>query len=104
MTSDKFWQNFPTDLAQRIAKQVKQKRLKLNITQVELAERSGVSLGSIKRFESNSEISLKHLLFIAVVLESTHAFRDLFAIQEDRSIDEILKARKSAKRIRASKK
>jgi transcriptional regulator with XRE-family HTH domain len=104
MAQNKFWEDFPTDLAKRIASQARQKRLKLNITQVELAERSGVSLGSIKRFESNAEISLKHLLFIAVVLESTDTFRDLFAIQEDRSIDEILKARKSAKRKRASNK
>jgi len=98
-----FWEHFPTDLAQRIASQARQKRLKLNITQAELAERSGVSLGSIKRFESTSEISLKHLLHVAVVLESTDTFRELFEIREDRSIDEILKSRKSTQRKRARK-
>jgi transcriptional regulator with XRE-family HTH domain len=38
------------------------------ISQAELAMRSGVSLGSIKRFEGSGEISLISLLRIAAVL------------------------------------
>ena len=37
-------------------------RKKAGLSQVELAERSGVSLGSIKRFENSGQISLESLL------------------------------------------
>ncbi len=43
-------------------------RKQLTLTQGELAERSGVSLGSIKRFESSGQISLESLLKLAQIL------------------------------------
>jgi transcriptional regulator with XRE-family HTH domain len=46
-----------------------QKRLDKNPTQEGLAKRSGVSLGSLKRFESSGHISLESLLKLALVLE-----------------------------------
>ncbi|MDL2307122.1 helix-turn-helix transcriptional regulator [Desulfovibrio sp. OttesenSCG-928-C06] len=55
----------PKDIRIRIASKAKARRLFLNISQKELADRSGVSLGSIKRFESNGQISLSSLLELA---------------------------------------
>ena len=40
----------PTEVRQEIAAKAKERRLALNILQMELAERSCVSLGSINRF------------------------------------------------------
>jgi transcriptional regulator with XRE-family HTH domain len=37
----------PTEIRQEIAARAKERRLTLNISQKELAERSGVSLGSV---------------------------------------------------------
>ena len=71
----------PTDVREEVAAKAKERRLALNISQMELAERSGVSLGSIKRFENNGLVSLSHLLEIALVLGTLGDFDCLFSVQ-----------------------
>ena len=61
-----------------------------NQSQTELAARSGVSYGSLKRFEQTGEISLESLLKIAVVLQAAEPFADLFKPSELKSIQEII--------------
>ena len=48
----------PNLMASKIAENMTSLRLWKNITQHELAKRSGVSLGSLKRFERNHEIDV----------------------------------------------
>ncbi len=62
-----------------IASKARDIRLKLNLSQQTLAERSGVSYGSLKKFEQTGEISLKSLLKLAVVLDCMDHFKTLFA-------------------------
>ena len=69
----------PQENRQEIAARAKERRLALNISQRELAERSGVSLGSVKRFESSGLVSLSSLLEIALVLGCLNDFDCLFA-------------------------
>ncbi len=96
----------PMSIAKNIAASLKQRRLELNITQTELAEKSGVSYGSIKRFETKYEISLSNLLMIAVVLNATEEFKLLFSKKQYTTIEEIVKMteKKERKRARKSKK
>lgn len=54
------------------------RRKELKITQKDLALKSGVSYGSIRRFETTGEISLKSLIQIAKVLNSLEDFNKLF--------------------------
>lgn len=91
----------PKEVADDIAVRAKQRRLQMNITQKELAVRSGVSFGSIKRFEQKGQVSLKNLLQIAVVLRSLDEFGELFKAESYRSIDEMLEQKKANKRERA---
>ena len=58
--------------------------------QKELAERSGVSLGSIKRFEQTGEISLQSLTKIAIALRAEDELESLFTSANFESIEEIL--------------
>ena len=46
--------------------------------------------GSLKRFEDLHEISLKHLLMLAVVLDATEEFDSLFSKRQHESMDEAL--------------
>ena len=62
---------------QNIKNQFKERRLLLKYTQKTLSDKSGVSLGSIKRFESSGEIALKSLLKLSVVLECLEDFSAL---------------------------
>ncbi len=52
----------------------KQRRLSLGYTQQTLAKMTGVSLGSVKRFESSGEISFKSLLKLSLLLECLDDF------------------------------
>ena len=54
------------------------RRKELKISQKDLAFKSGVSYGSIRRFETTGEISLKSLIQIAKVLNSLEDFNKLF--------------------------
>lgn len=93
----------PIEIAKDISKRAKQNRIQQNLTQQELAERSGVSFGSIKRFEQKSEISLKHLLRIAIVLRSSDEFDLLFKMQRYQSIDDVIRENSRKERKRARK-
>lgn len=66
------------------------RRKALKLSQEELAKRSGVSFGSVKRFERTGEISLTSLLKIAVVLESEDDFNSLFARKNYQSLQEVI--------------
>lgn len=65
-----------------IVDRVKLRRKELKLTQKELAKRSGVSYGSIRRFESNGEISLTSLLKIANAINCLEDFKELFKYQQ----------------------
>lgn len=92
----------PYDLIIKIAEQAKAKRLSLNLTQQSLSERSGVSLGVIKKFERMGKISIESLLKIALVLDSLTEFSALFKpkpLESYPTLDLLLK-QKSRKRGR----
>jgi len=80
----------PYEVSIELAERAKAKRKYMNLTQQQLADRSGVSLGSLKRFERTGEVSLSSLLKIAGVLDSLKEFDDLFKKPEYTSIEEIL--------------
>jgi len=93
----------PKAIAMEIARNMKQRRLEADLSQQALAKRSGVSLGTLKRFEIQSEISIKHLLMIAVALGATDEFHKLFTQIQYRSIDELIKVKKAKTRKRGRK-
>lgn len=83
----------PSSVMQELKERFKQVRLSFGLTQEGLAKRSGVSLGSIKRFESSGEISLKSLLKLALVLECLDDFVSIASPKTPTvsSIDELIK-------------
>jgi transcriptional regulator with XRE-family HTH domain len=92
----------PVAIMKGIAVRMRARRLELNLTQKGLATKAGVSMGSLKRFENSHEISLKHLIMIAVVLDATEEFEHLFSKRQYESIEEVLKMSKVKKRERGS--
>jgi transcriptional regulator with XRE-family HTH domain len=85
----------PEAIMKKIAEKVKRNRLELNLSQSALAAKSGVSLGSLKRFEHSGEISLKNMVMLALALDSTEEFGLLFSKQQYQSIDELLNKNKA---------
>jgi transcriptional regulator with XRE-family HTH domain len=80
----------PGLLMKGIAERARRNRLELNLSQEALAEKAGVSLGSLKRFEHSAEISLKKLILIAVALDATEEFGLLFSKRQYQNLDELL--------------
>ncbi len=68
----------------QLAARFKARRLAMNLTQKELAERSGVTSASLKRFERHGLIALHSLLKLAQVLACLDDFDTLAA--EDRTM------------------
>lgn len=64
----------PTDFLVEIAAKHKVLRKQKGLTQSELAKRSGVSLGSVKRFELTGQISLESLLKLSQLLNRINDF------------------------------
>lgn len=73
----------PGDLLIETAKKHRKLRKFLQLTQVELAKKSGVSYGTIKRFEQTGKISFESLLRLAHVLGRLGDFEPVFSITED---------------------
>jgi transcriptional regulator with XRE-family HTH domain len=80
----------PKEIATGIAANLRARRKEMKMSMDKLAAISGVSYGSIKRFESSGEISLTSLLKIAVVLDLADEFENLLARQTINSIQEII--------------
>ena len=64
----------PYDLLEELALKHKTIRKQAGLTQSELARRSGVSLGSIKRFELTGQVSLDSLLKLVQILNRLNDF------------------------------
>lgn len=64
----------PYDILEELAQKHKALRKQAGLTQSELAKRSGVSFGSIKRFELTGQISLESLLKSVQVLNRLSDF------------------------------
>ena len=90
MDSSFFNQKTPNEIARNLADKIKEHRKKLKISQEVLAQKSGVSLGSIKRFETKYEISLQSFIKIAIALDLDNEFENLFTQKTYNSINEII--------------
>lgn len=80
----------PGEIDMLIAQRIRAIRKRRKISQKRLSEKSGVSLGSVKRFEQSGEISLISLTKIAIALEIESELENLFKEVPFLSIEEII--------------
>ena len=78
------------ELDQKLAQRVQNIRKRRSISQERLASMSGVSYGSIKRFETSGQISLISLTKIAMALDIADDIRNLFTTVPYRDIQEVI--------------
>lgn len=79
----------PAELTLLLAQRVRERRLAQELTQQGLAERAGVTLASLKRFERTGQIALLSLLRLAVALGQTEEFAQLFPAPPLRSLAQL---------------
>ena len=78
------------ELDQKLAQRVRNIRKRRSVSQEKLAVMSGVSYGSIKRFESSGQISLISLTKIAMALDIADELRNLFTQVPYKDIQEVI--------------
>lgn len=88
------------ELDQNLAGRVRKIRKRRSISQEKLAHMSGVSYGSIKRFESTGQISLLSLTKIAMALDMADELRNIFSQVPYRNIQEVINETQLAERQR----
>ena len=78
------------ELDQKLAQRVRNIRKRRSISQEKLASMSGVSYGSIKRFEMTGKISLLSLTKIAMALDIADELRGIFTNIPYKDIQEVI--------------
>jgi len=89
-----------TEIVLEMAARLKKRRLAQNLTQEGLVRRSGVPLGTLKKFERSGQISLRSFIQLAVALKDEKALEDLLLEQEFKTLDDVLRNDKPQKRGR----
>ena len=78
------------ELDKNLALRVRKIRKRRKISQQKLADLSGVSYGSVKRFETSGQISLLALTKIAMALDMADELRNIFSQVPYRNIQEVI--------------
>ncbi len=87
--SEFIWET-PEEIDAALAKRLRNVRRRRKISQEKLSDLSGVSLGSIKRFEATGLISLTSLTKLAMALDLADEIRGLFTNAAYRNIQEVI--------------
>ena len=86
--------NSPLDVAKNLASRLKNVRKRKKITQKILADRSGVSYATLRKFEQTGQISLESLIKLCMELGVVGEINNLFTQPVYGSIEEVINDRK----------
>ena len=89
------------DIAKGIADDFRRRRIEKNITRDQLAERSGVAVSNIVRFEQKGLISLRNLISLAMALGYTSELKNVFAQPKYSTMEELTQIRKNSNKKKA---
>jgi transcriptional regulator with XRE-family HTH domain len=89
------------DTLRELAERARRLRLVHKLRQTELAERAGISVATIRRFEKTGMASFENVLRIATALKADAPFGKLFEAAAYASLDEALAQSEISKRRRA---
>ncbi|ASL25594.1 helix-turn-helix domain-containing protein [Azotobacter chroococcum] len=89
----------PAEIAREVGKNAQTLRLSKNLSRKTLAEQSGVSESSIKRFELTGSITLEAMILLATSLDELTPISRLFKPSQPNSYEEL----KNSKRKRGTK-
>lgn len=84
----------PEEISLSVAKNTKNLRKRLKISRKKMSEISGVSYGSIKRFEETGNISFVSLIKLAIALDGVDDIKRIFSEIPYKSIQEVINEQK----------
>lgn len=91
-TPSAFALHTPAEIQRRICERLRARRLRLGWMQATLAERAGVSLATVRRFERSGQITLANFLRLLHALGTLDELADRFEAAPVRTLDELAAA------------
>lgn len=89
------------DIARKLADDFRRRRVERGLTREDVAQKSGVALANICRFEQKGLISLKNLISLAIALDYIHEIRNIFAVPKYSTMEELTQIRKNTGKKKA---
>ena len=91
---------FPSaeEISSGLAAKLRQRRLDERLTQEGLSRRSGVSLGTLKKFERTGRISLVSFVSLVIALREERAFENFLQERKFETLEQVLATPKKPKR------
>ena len=93
----------PAEISVALGRRIQARRLAHGWTQRELAERAGVALDTLKKFERTGQVSLLRLVRLVIALGGTDELEALLASHAPRSLDDLTRPRRQRGRTRGSR-
>lgn len=91
------------DIARALAEDFRKRRVEKNLTREQVAEKSGVAVSNIVRFEQKGLVSLKNLISIAMAMGYTSEVKNIFSEPKYFTMEELSQIRKNTGKTRAHK-
>lgn len=92
------------DVCLELGRRARTLRLAQNVTQKELAERAGLSFGTVRNLEMGKPISLQNFVQILEALGRVGDLEKLMVHEQTLSISQLEKLEQASQRIRATRK
>ncbi|MBD5258359.1 MAG: helix-turn-helix transcriptional regulator [Barnesiella sp.] len=89
------------DVARKMAENFRKRRVERGLTREAVAEKSGVALANITRFEQKGLISLKNLILLAIATDYLKDLSDLFSTPRYSTMAELELIRKNTGKKKA---
>lgn len=93
----------PDEIAKEMASDFRKRRIEKNLTREEVADKSGVAVSNIVRFEQKGLISLKNLIGIAMALQYTAEIKNIFSQPKYSTMEELQQIRRNTNKKRLIK-
>lgn len=101
-------ENYLLDNADTVSTQIaadfRHRRVEKGLTREQIAERAGVAISNVARFEQKGLISLKNLIMLAMALGYTSEIKGVFASPKYSTMEELTQIRRNSGKTKAYKK
>ena len=93
----------PEEVVTLLGERLRKQRLFLEMSQAEVASRSGVGVNTVSNLEAGRNVSVENLVRVAMALGRLHELQELFQPQLN-SVNDILRYENQSKRHRIKRK
>ena len=101
---ENYMNNNADAVSAQIASDFRHRRVEKGLTREQVAERAGVAVSNVARFEQKGLISLKNLIMLAMALGYTSEIKGVFATPKYSTMEELTQIRQNAGKTKAYRK